>query len=64
MDIGLASGSEPKTHPRSLPGALHNADMAVTERRCDRPSSEMSGSIQQEDAFLVALRFRDVPNRE
>src|SRR5258707_8167400 len=38
--------------------------MAVTEIRCDNPLPQMSGSIQQEDAFLVALYLRDFPNRE
>jgi hypothetical protein len=33
--------------------------MAITEIRCDNPPSEMSSSIQQEDAFIVALHLRD-----
>ncbi|HET6842848.1 MAG TPA: AraC family transcriptional regulator, partial [Candidatus Angelobacter sp.] len=36
--------------------------MAVTEVRCDNPLPGMSGSIPPEDAFLVALQLRDVPN--
>jgi AraC family transcriptional regulator len=47
--------------PAIVTRALRNADMAVTEVRCDHPPSEMSGSIQQEDAFLVALQLRDRP---
>src|ERR1700754_3731627 len=50
--------------PAIVTRALRTADMAVTEIRCDNPSSEMSGSIQQEDAFLVALILRDVPHHE
>ena len=44
--------------------ALRNADMAVTEVRCDNPSPEMSGAFQQEDAFLITLHLRDRPSRE
>ena len=50
--------------PAIVTRALRNADMAVTEVRCDNPLPEMSGSIQQEDAFLVALHLRDVLSRE
>ena len=44
--------------------ALRTADIAVTEIRCDSPLLGMSGSIQQEDAFLVALLLRDFPHHE
>ena len=64
MDNGLARHCELKTHRRSLPGHCVTADIAVTEIRCDNPLPEMSGPIQQEDAFLVALHLRDFPNRE
>jgi AraC family transcriptional regulator len=50
--------------PAIVTRALRNADMAVTEVRCDNPLPEMSGSIQQEDAFLVGLTLCDRPNRE
>src|ERR1700681_1949836 len=50
--------------PAIVTRALRTADIAVTEIRCDSPLPEMSGSIQQEDAFLVALQLRDLPNRE
>jgi hypothetical protein len=50
--------------PAIVSRALRTADIAVTEIRCDNPSSEMSGSIQQEDAFLVALLLRDFPHHE
>jgi AraC family transcriptional regulator len=50
--------------PAIVTRALRTADIAVTEIRCDNPSSEMSGSIQQEDAFLVALLLRDFPHHE
>ena len=42
---------------------LRNADMAVTETRCDDPVRGLSGSLQREDAFLVSLTLRDYPNR-
>src|ERR1700688_3717197 len=50
--------------PAIVTRALRKADIAVTEVRRDNPLSEMSGSIQREDAFLVALQLRDVPNRQ
>jgi AraC family transcriptional regulator len=50
--------------PAIVSRALRTGNMAVTEVRCDNPLPGMSGSIQQEDAFLVALQLRDVPNRE
>jgi AraC family transcriptional regulator len=43
---------------------LRNADMAVTEIRCDNPPLEMTGSFQREDAFVVTLHLRDRPNHE
>jgi AraC family transcriptional regulator len=50
--------------PAIVTRALRTADIAVTEIRCDSPPREMSGSIQQEDAFLVGLQLRDFPNHE
>jgi AraC family transcriptional regulator len=50
--------------PAIVTRALRNADMAVTEIRCDNPRPGMSGSFRQEDAFLVSLQLRDFPNRE
>ncbi len=50
--------------PAIVTRALRTADIAVTEIRCDNPLPEMSGSIQQEDAFAVALHLRDRPNCE
>jgi AraC family transcriptional regulator len=47
--------------PAIVTRALRNADIAVTEIRCDNPPPGMSGSIQQEDAFVVALSLRDIP---
>jgi hypothetical protein len=39
--------------PAIVTRALHKADMAVTEIRCDDPLPGMGRSIQREDAFLV-----------
>jgi len=50
--------------PTIVTRALRTTHIAVTEVRCDNPLPEMSGSIQQEDAFLVALHLRDRPSRE
>src|ERR1700754_3424362 len=57
----LAKRLRVENAPAIVTRALRNADMAVTEVRCDNPLPEMSGSIQQEDAFLVALQLRDRP---
>jgi AraC family transcriptional regulator len=50
--------------PAIVTRSLRKADIAVTEIRSDNPPLEMTGSIQQEDAFLIALQLRDFPNRE
>jgi AraC family transcriptional regulator len=50
--------------PAIVTRALRAADMAVTEIRCDNPLPGMSDPIQQEDAFIVALNFRELLNRE
>jgi hypothetical protein len=50
--------------PAIVTRALRKADIAVTEVRCDDPLPEMSSSIQQENAFLVALQLRDFPEWE
>ena len=50
--------------PAMITRALRNADMAVTEVRCDNPPLEMSGAFQREDAFVITLHLRDRPNRE
>ena len=49
--------------PAIVTRALRNADMAVTELRCDNPRPEMCGSLR-EDAFAVSLHLRDFPDRE
>ena len=50
--------------PAMVTRALRNADIAVTEIRCDDPPLEMSGAIQREDAFVITLHLRDLPYRE
>jgi AraC family transcriptional regulator len=47
--------------PAIVTRALRNADIAVTEIRCDHPPLEMSGAFQREDAFVITLHLRD-PN--
>jgi AraC family transcriptional regulator len=52
-------------HARALTTRrLCEADLVVTEARSDHPSPGMTGSIQQEDAFLVSLILRDFPHHE
>src|SRR5258708_8597865 len=60
----LAEALRVENAPAIVTRALRTADMAVTEVRCDNPLPEMSGSIQQEDAFLVCLHLRDRPSRD
>jgi AraC family transcriptional regulator len=43
--------------------ALRNADMAVTEIRCDNSLPRVSAPIRREDAFLVALLLVDISDR-
>ena len=50
--------------PAMVTRALRNADMAVTEVRCDNPPLEMTGAFQREDAFVITLHLRDRPNHE
>ena len=50
--------------PAIVTRTWRNIDIAVTYVRCDRPPLEMSGGIQPEDAFLVALQLRDRPSCE
>ena len=50
--------------PAIVTRALRNADMAVTELRCDNPRPEMSGSLLREDAFVIGLQLRDFPHRD
>jgi AraC family transcriptional regulator len=50
--------------PAIITRALGSAGMAVTEVRCDNPLPGMSEPIPLEDAFLIALQLRDVPNQE
>jgi AraC family transcriptional regulator len=50
--------------PAIVTRALHTADIAVTEIRCDNPLREKRGPLQREDAFLVTLHLSDSLNRE
>jgi len=50
--------------PAIFTRVLPKTDIAVTEIRCDHPLPAMSGSLQWEDAFLVALHLRDFPGRK
>jgi AraC family transcriptional regulator len=60
----LAARLRVESAPALVTRALHNAEMAVTEIRCDNASPRMSGPIQQEDAYLISLLFNDVSDRE
>src|SRR5258705_12979282 len=50
--------------PAMVAWGLLNADISVTEVRCDNPPLEMTGAFQQEDAFVITLHLRDRPNHE
>src|SRR5258708_13778619 len=60
----LAEALRVENAPAIVTRALRAADMAVTEIRCDNPLPGMSDPIQQEDAFIVALNFPELLNRE
>src|SRR5258708_7182371 len=47
--------------PAIVARSLRMPDIAVTEIRCDSPLPQISGSIQQQDAFVVGLKLRDFP---
>jgi AraC family transcriptional regulator len=47
--------------PAIISRSLRTAEISVTEIRCDSPLPEMSGPIQQEDAFVIGLKLRDFP---
>jgi AraC family transcriptional regulator len=50
--------------PTIITRALRNADLAVTEIRCDNSLPRMSARIQREDAYLVGSTLVDVSDRE
>ena len=52
------------TCPGDHDAGVARSRFAVTEVRCDNPPLEMSDPIEREDAFLVALQLRYVPNCE
>lgn len=58
----LAEALQVENAPAIVTRSLRTADIAVTEIRCDSPLRQMSGPIQQEDAFLVALYLRPIAN--
>ena len=64
----LAKALRVENAPAIVTRSLRTADIAVTEIRRDGPlpetNGEMSGSIRQEDAFLVALQLSDFPIHE
>lgn len=41
---------------------MRHTEIAVTEVRADQPEARMSGDIPVEDAYLVAVQFRDFSN--
>jgi len=47
--------------PAIITRVLRKTDIAATEIRCDHPLPGMSGSLQREDAFLVAVKLRNFP---
>ena len=59
--LGKQLRIENENAPAIVARTLPKGDIAVTEIRCDNPLSEMSGPLQWEDAFLVALQLRDCP---
>jgi AraC family transcriptional regulator len=50
--------------PSLITRSLRGAELAVTETRDDNPVPGLSGSLTQEDAFLVSLKLHDYPDCE
>jgi AraC family transcriptional regulator len=50
--------------PSLVTRSLRGAELAVTETRDDNPVPGLSGSLTQEDAFLVSLKLHDFPDCE
>jgi AraC-like DNA-binding protein len=48
--------------PLFVARTMRHTEIAVTEVRSDRPTPQMSGDIPAEDAYLVAVQFRDFPD--
>jgi AraC-like DNA-binding protein len=42
--------------------SLQSAEIAVTEIRVDRPHGRLSDPIPREDAYMICLMLRDIPN--
>lgn len=57
----LGRGLHVKEAPVLITRSLRSAELAVTEVRNDKPTSELSGSLPAEDAYLVSLKLRDYP---
>jgi AraC family transcriptional regulator len=60
----LAARLRVESAPALVTRALRNAEMAVTEIRCENSSPRMSHPIQREDAYLVSLLFNEISDRE
>jgi AraC-like DNA-binding protein len=52
------------TPPALVARSLRSAELAVTETRNDNPVPGLSGSLAEEDAFLVSLKLHDYPDCE
>ena len=50
-----------ETAPSFVAKTLRNAQVAVTEIRCDRANTGLSEPIPLEDSFLLTVQLRDVP---
>ncbi|MDI3561901.1 AraC family transcriptional regulator [Bradyrhizobium sp. Arg816] len=62
---GQEFGDRLKAHAVSFVRTLRNSSIAVTEVRADAPPlGDLSGSLECEDAFLVAVMRRDFPVHE
>ena len=50
--------------PTLVTRSLRSTEIAVTETRNDNPVPGLSGSLAQEDAYLISLKLRDYPDCE
>jgi AraC-like DNA-binding protein len=50
--------------PALVTQALHNTEIAVTRIKCDIENHGLTAPFPYEDAYLVALQLREIPNHE
>ena len=60
QDLGQKFGAE--NAPAIVTRSLQRAELAVTELRVDRPLGRLSDPLPRDDAYMICLLLREVPN--